>query len=422
MEIRTQAAAVRTAPRAAASSGSSPRRSALGWLLGNLWRTLAGLLGLMQALIVEWLAVVVFGAEGLGLAAGAGLALVLVAVNLASVPLLRRARMGDGRGRRASRLYMAGGVATLLIGSAVAVSWLGILPLTSALDWLGADSERMFALFRATSLALVGAVTAMVLWSFTGGQRRFEHTRVEIPVPGLSAGNRGLRIGHLTDLHIGNGLEAEKLSAVVDRANALDVDLLVLTGDLFDFDPSFVVDGARRLGALRARLGVFAVLGNHDTYTGTEHVVDALAVHAPAIRLLRDEWVALPVDEPLYLAGIEDPGRGWTVRDLELDALARVGASLPKDGPTLLLVHRPQAFPQAARLGFPVVLAGHTHGGQLALPTPDGHVNLARVMTGYTRGLYQMNGSTLYVNRGVGVAGPAMRFNCRREIATIELS
>jgi predicted MPP superfamily phosphohydrolase len=375
----------------------------------------------MQALIVEWLAVVVFGVEGLGLAGGAALAVLLAAVNLASVPMLRRARLAGGRGRRASRIYMAGGVATLLIGSAVAVSWLGILPLSSALEWLGADSERASALFRGTSLVLVGGVAAMVLWSFTGGQRRVEYTRVEIPIPGLSPGNRGLRIGHLTDLHIGNGLEAEKLSAMVERANALDADLLVLTGDIFDFDPSFVVDGARRLGALRARLGVFAVLGNHDTYTGTEHVVAALAQHAPAIRVLRDEWVALALDEPLYLAGIEDPGRSWTVRDLELDSLARVGASLPNDGPTLLLVHRPQAFPQAARLGFPVVLAGHTHGGQLALPTPTGAVNLARVMTGYTRGLYQLAGSTLYVNRGIGVAGPAMRFNCRREIATIEL-
>ena len=162
-------------------------------------------------------------------------------------------------------------------------------------------------------------------------------------------------------------------------------------------------------------------LGNHDTYTGTEEVVAALAEHAPGVRLLRDECVKLAVDEPLYLAGIEDPGRGWTVRDLELDTLARVGALLPQDGPTVLLVHRPQAFPQAARLGFPVVLAGHTHGGQLALPTPDGRFNLARVMTGYTRGLYQMHDSILYVNRGIGVAGPAMRFNCRREIATIEL-
>jgi predicted MPP superfamily phosphohydrolase len=164
------------------------------------------------------------------------------------------------------------------------------------------------------------------------------------------------------------------------------------------------------------------VLGNHDTYTGTEEVVAAFAKHAPGIRLLRDEWVRLPVEEPLYMAGIEDPGRGWTSRNVELASMERVSASLPDDGPTLLLVHRPQAFPQAARLGFPLVLAGHTHGGQLALPLPGGRYNLALVMTGFTRGLYSIGDSLMYVNRGIGVAGPAIRFNCRREIAVLELA
>jgi predicted MPP superfamily phosphohydrolase len=88
----------------------------------------------------------------------------------------------------------------------------------------------------------------------------------------------------------------------------------------------------------------------------------------------------------------------------------------------LLLVHRPELFPQASRLGFPLVLAGHTHGGQLALPGPGGRWNLARFVTRFHRGLYHLNGSVLYVNRGLGVAGPAIRVNCHREIATIELA
>ena len=88
----------------------------------------------------------------------------------------------------------------------------------------------------------------------------------------------------------------------------------------------------------------------------------------------------------------------------------------------LLLVHRPELFPQAARLGFDLVLAGHTHGGQLALPTPGGALNVARIITRYTRGLYRENGCVLYVNRGLGMAGPAIRFNCPREIALLELA
>jgi hypothetical protein len=163
------------------------------------------------------------------------------------------------------------------------------------------------------------------------------------------------------------------------------------------------------------------VLGNHDVYTGTELVVASLGAHAPGLRLLRNERVRLPVAAPLYLAGVEDPGRDWTARALELPALAVLGGAHPVDGPTVLLVHRPEAFPQAARLGFPLVLAGHTHGGQIALPTPRGRLNPARFITRFVRGVYRENGSVLYVNRGAGFAGPALRFNCPREIATIEL-
>ncbi len=166
---------------------------------------------------------------------------------------------------------------------------------------------------------------------------------------------------------------------------------------------------------------MYAVLGNHDVYTGTEVVVDALARRAPSLRLLRDERIRLPVDAPLYLAGVDDPGRNWTAQALEFEALETLGSSHPEDGPTVLLVHRPEAFPQASRLGFPLVLAGHTHGGQIALPTPGGRYNLARVITRFSRGTYRENGSLLYVNRGAGFGGPALRFNCPREIATIEL-
>jgi predicted MPP superfamily phosphohydrolase len=268
---------------------------------------------------------------------------------------------------------------------------------------------------------VVTALAAMLLWGFTGGQARIDHTHVRVPLRGLHEEREGLRIVQISDLHIGNGLEGARLDRLVARVNALDADLLALTGDLFDFDPRHVEDGARRLAGLRARLGVFAVLGNHDTYTGTELVVRSLAAHAPGLRLLRGDVVRLPGAAPLYVAGVDDPGRDWTGRDVRLRELEALAARLPEDGPVVLLVHRPEAFPQAAALGFPLVLAGHTHGGQLALPGRGGRHNLARLVTRFPRGLYRENGSLLYVNRGVGVAGPAIRFNCTREIATIQL-
>jgi len=208
---------------------------------------------------------------------------------------------------------------------------------------------------------------------------------------------------------------------MLEATNALDPDVIAITGDIFDFDPDCVEDGCRGLAALKARYGVYAILGNHDTYTGTDLVVSALQRLAPNVTLLRDEVVRLPLEQPLYIAGVEDPGRDWSARRLELEGLAVVAEARGDDGPTILLVHRPEAFTQAAKLGFPLVLAGHTHGGQLALPTPGGHYNLARVITRYTRGLFREGDTTLYVNRGLGVGGPALRVNCSREIATVEL-
>ena len=177
----------------------------------------------------------------------------------------------------------------------------------------------------------------------------------------------------------------------------------------------------RRAHCLRARYGVYAILGNHDHYVGAELVASALARHAPGIRLLRDELVRLPVAEPLYLAGVEDPGGRWFERGLHVAAIDALADQRPADGPVVLLVHQPEMFHHAARRGFPLVLAGHTHGGQIALPIGRRGINLARVMTPLTRGAYQRDASILYVNRGLGVGGPAVRIHCNREIAVLEL-
>jgi len=387
----------------------------------NLFLSLALLLGLFQVMVWHWWLVVVRGDSAPGLTAllaGGGL---LVLVNGLVFPALRRYRRRTGWLGGALRLYMNLGIATLLVGSLIALLWLVFLVPAGLLGMVGGSPDLVFASFRLASVACVGSVALLLLWGYTGGQARVAHTRVPVRVPGLAPELAGLRIAQISDLHIGNHLDGESLSRRVDEVNAAGADLIVVTGDIFDFDPSFVEDGARRLGALRAPCGVYAILGNHDVYTGADQVADAFRRLAPGVRLLRDEIVRLPVEAPLHLAGSEDPGRDWTARDFRLASLERLAAQRPDDGPTLLLVHRPELFPQAAELAFPLVLAGHTHGGQLALPTPGGRINLARVMSPLTRGLYRRGGSTLYVNRGLGVGGPALRVNCPREIATLVL-
>jgi len=390
-------------------------------LLSRLVRNLAALLGVFQALIAHWAYGVVLARPSAGALVWLAAALALAVGNAAIVPVLQRARRGEGRLRRLAHWYMETGVATMIVGLAVLASWAAYALFGGIALLLGAPHAVFAGLFRAVSTAFVGAVAAQTLWGFTLGQRRVEVTTTRVPLPKLHADLAGLRIVQISDLHIGNRLEADRLDAMIDRVNATRADVVALTGDIFDFDPRHLDDGARRLARLRARFGVYAILGNHDHYVGTELVVAALARHAPGMRLLRDELVRLPVAEPLYLAGVEDPGGRWFERGMHVAAIDALAAQRPADGPVVLLVHQPEMFHHAARRGFPLVLAGHTHGGQIALPVGRRGINLARVMTPLTRGAYQSESSLLYVNRGLGVGGPAVRIHCNREIAVLEL-
>lgn len=382
-------------------------------LLPNATFTLLAAISAAEALMLDW------ALRGLG-AAALGVTFAAVAAANAGVVTLRR----WGRGSAALRALFRGFViwnlgamfaAPLLVALFLAViaaelyagAPRGAGPLAGAWLWGGGASIA------------IGFVPG--LWGFVVGQRRLRIDEVELPLRGLPRALDGLRIVQLSDLHIGLLLRAPELASYVERANALEPDLCVLTGDLFDFDPGFVEEGCRELAKLSARHGVFAVLGNHDVYTGAEAVAKGLA-ELTQIRLLRDEHVLLSLrGESLWLAGVEDPGRDWNERDAEHAALPRLASAVPRDVAGVLLAHRPSWFAQAASLGFPVVLSGHTHGGQIAPPPPLVHWNVARLIARWTRGYFELGDSALYVNRGLGVVGLPVRLNCPREISLLRL-
>ncbi len=388
----------------------------LRFLLSRLWLVLSLLVGLMQAVVLAWLEFLLLTDSRVGTLAWLGIAVLLAVLNVWLVPLLGALRGRGGAWRRLSGIYMGLAAAVMLAGGVVLASWLG-----SFLVRVGSWGEAS-DLFRSASIVAVLALVATLFWGFSGGQQRIATTRQRLALTGLRPGSQALRVVQISDLHIGNGFEGTRLARAVDRINALQPDLIVITGDLFDFDPIENEASALPLARLEAPLGIFAVLGNHDFHAGFESVARAIADAAPNVRLLRDEIVRVATPGPFYLAGIDDPGCDWAARDIEVGTLAELAEGLPRDGPTLLLVHRPEVFPQAARLGFPLVLAGHTHGGQVALPGPGVHLNPARLISRFDRGIYHEQAATLYVNRGLGVAGPAFRLNCPREITVLELT
>jgi predicted MPP superfamily phosphohydrolase len=372
-----------------------------------------------EALILEWAARAVgYGSLGvLGfLAAIVGIALAnaLTLANLARIA--RRVRGGF----TVSRLWMVASVAALVTGPPLAAVFAFLGPLA----WLGPFAhERLGEVAHALLVPGGGAAVALgfgsMFWGYFVGQRRVEVDRVDLPLRGLPDPLAGVRIAQISDLHIGPQLRAPLLRELLGRVTALEPDMIVITGDVFDFDPSYIEEGCRELASLDAPLGVYCVLGNHDVYTGADAVARGLG-SLTKIRVLRDEWVCVEVSgAKLALAGVEDPGYGWSERDATHESLARLAAEIPAELPRVLLVHRPSYFAEASSLGWPISLAGHTHGGQIALPKPAQHHNVSRLISRWTRGLFRddQTGALLYVNRGLGVAGPPIRLNCTREIS-----
>lgn len=345
----------------------------------------------------------------------------LVLLNVWGVPRAGLARLQQPVAHTLTQGYLALSFSTIVVAGAVTASALLMTLAVLLLAPVGLSPEAGVALFEIGSVAVAVLAAAALAWGFWGEPRRFLVTRIRAPLRALDPVLAGLRIAHLSDLHLGNGLESARLARLVSEVNGLQPDLIAITGDLFDHDPAALVDGACGLASLEAPLGVYAVLGNHDLYTGADAVEASLAMHAPNIRLLRGESQRLRTPAPLYVAGVDDPGRDWTARGRGLPSIEKLAAASSNDGPVLLLVHRPDAFVQAAELGFSLVLSGHFHGGQIAVPLAEGRWNVAAVLSPFHRGLYRRGDSVLYVSRGIGFAGPRIRLGSPPEIALIEL-
>ena len=236
---------------------------------------------------------------------------------------------------------------------------------------------------------------------------------LQVPIKNLPASLEGFKIVQLSDIHLHPFTQIEFVKEVVAAANQLQPDLVALTGDFVLETADSIFELAPVLADLNPRYGIFAVLGNHDIWTDDRTVRAGL--EAAGLTVLRNEGVALGVGKgQFYVAGVDD---GWSGRpDL---ALALDGH--PGDVPTLLLAHEPDLADRfAVDRRVSLQLSGHTHGGQVRLPG-KGPLVLPRLGHKYEMGLYRVADMWVYTNRGVGVIGPPIRFNCRPEVTEITL-
>ncbi|HYA42952.1 MAG TPA: metallophosphoesterase [Syntrophobacteraceae bacterium] len=223
-----------------------------------------------------------------------------------------------------------------------------------------------------------------------------------------------LRVVQLTDIHAGIYMTRKDIRQVTDRVNALQPDLLVLTGDYISNSMEFLSGCIEEMARVRAPYGAFATLGNHEHWYGEPRHIQAVFSHYRIPLLQNTHRVIRTARGVFAVAGIDDLRSGHP----DLDAALH---GLDSNMPVLLLSHRPEIFPQAAAHGIPLTLAGHYHGGQVKLSLPSGDISLAALLTPYPAGLYRSNGSQLYVSSGIGTTFTPVRLNVPPEITLLHL-
>ena len=237
---------------------------------------------------------------------------------------------------------------------------------------------------------------------------------VNITLPDLGKNFVNYRILNLTDVHLGQWVNPEYLSDLIDYVNTLNFDLATLTGDYF----SYILDGYEdslkdSFKKLKSKDGKFGVLGNHDHWMGAEKI-RKLFKESDIVDLSNDVRVLSRGEDKLNLAGVDSS-------TVCADNLDKVLAKLD-DCPTVLLAHEPDFANESSQTGkIDLQISGHSHGGQFIIPKVETTPFRGPNSTKYPVGLYKIRDMMQYTSKGLGTNSFRIRINCNPEITIITL-
>jgi len=263
------------------------------------------------------------------------------------------------------------------------------------------------AVLKTVVAATIGAATGAGTYGFVYGRRELVLTRTTVPVEGLPPSLAGLRLGFLSDIHRSLFVSQDDVATAVSLVMREKPDLIVLGGDYVTWgDRNYIGPSAEALAPLSAPLGVFGILGNHDD----DHAMPA-ALGKNGAQMLKDARTRITIrGETVDLIGI----RFWTRRAADIASLVRGAAPM-----AILLAHDPRRLTEAAGLGVPLLLSGHTHGGQVVLPVVGA---VAAQKFPVVAGLARRDRTTIFVSRGVGTVYVPVRINCPPEVVILTLT
>ena len=256
-------------------------------------------------------------------------------------------------------------------------------------------------------VAMVLTVAALV----QGNRAPVIHEQVVV-LPGLPRERDGLRVVFVSDLHLGSQIGRTWLKKLVGQIAVLKPDLIAIGGDLVDHDADLVRPMVPELRALHAPLGVWSVLGNHDSYGGADDV--ARLMRDAGFHVLHDEsGIAVP---GLRIAGVDDLGVRGRTGPVEAAIHEAIGPVKKAQEGCIFLSHTPVGISEAAQDGAGLMLCGHTHGGQI---WPFNYLVALRYPE--LVGRFNHDPMTLIISRGAGTWGPRMRLWQPGEILLITL-
>jgi len=243
---------------------------------------------------------------------------------------------------------------------------------------------------------------------------KFQIVSIPLAIQGLDEAFSEYRLVHISDIHLGQWITAERLQGVVDLVNRQDPDLVAITGDFVSYIfEDFAEDLARSLGRLRPRDATVAILGNHDHWVGADNIRRTIR-NGNVTELCNDVFTVSRGGARLHIAGLDD----IIANKHHLD---QVLSRLPSQGPAILLVHEPDFADVSARTGrFCLQLSGHSHGGQIVIPRLGTPIR-SYLFRKYPLGRYQVGDMVQYTNRGLGTNLIWSRINCPPEITVFSL-
>lgn len=273
--------------------------------------------------------------------------------------------------------------------------------------------EKKTDLDRRTFLGMVGLGSANVVLGSIEAATGPKVYEVTVPVTDLPESFDGYKIVQISDLHVGPSIRGDYVRRVRDIANELDADMVALTGDLLDGHPESIRHELEPVSEIRSKDGTFFVTGNHEYYWGYPKWEGIFRQWGFIILENSSHFIAKG-DDRIAILGLPDD-RALNIVGTPVDLAGAMRDVSPEDK-KILLAHRPHVFDEENRYNIDLQLSGHTHGGQF-FPWSL----LIGAIWQYHKGLYNHNGTWIYVNRATGYWGPPMRAGVAAEITRLVL-